>query len=298
MFKKYPKIHRLGNEDSEGILDHGFCYIQEKIDGANTQLWVEDGKIMKGSRNLTLSGGFNGFCEYVDNHKGINSLLKLRPEYRLYGEWLVKHSIQYKETAYKQFYLFDIEVDGEFMPLENVYLIAGEFGIKTPELFATIDTPTIEQLTEIAGKSVLGDTGEGIVIKNHDFVNKFGNRAYAKLVTEQFKEVNAITFGGNNKHSESYFEMYVVNKYCTLGRVQKIMNKIQPTIDERLDMKHIPRITGTVHHDILTECIWEIAKKVRTLDFKKLESLVYKKAKQIYVDILNDDVSVADKEDE
>ena len=159
MFKKYPKIHRLGNEDAEGILDHCLCYIQEKIDGANTQLWVEDGKIMKGSRNLKLSGGFNGFCEYVDNHEGINSLLKLRPEYRLYGEWLVKHSIQYKETAYKQFYLFDIEVDGEFMPIENVYLIAGEFGIKTPELFATIDKPTIEQLKEIAGKSVLGDTG-------------------------------------------------------------------------------------------------------------------------------------------
>jgi len=31
MFKKYPKIHRLGKEETEGILE-GTCYIQEKID--------------------------------------------------------------------------------------------------------------------------------------------------------------------------------------------------------------------------------------------------------------------------
>lgn len=43
MFIKYPKIHRLGKEETEGILN-ALCYIQEKIDGANTSIWIgEDG---------------------------------------------------------------------------------------------------------------------------------------------------------------------------------------------------------------------------------------------------------------
>ena len=39
-FKKYPKIHRLGKEETEGILD-GVCYIEEKLDGANASIWID-----------------------------------------------------------------------------------------------------------------------------------------------------------------------------------------------------------------------------------------------------------------
>ena len=41
MFKKYRKIHRLGAEENEGILV-GKVMIQEKIDGANTSIWLEE----------------------------------------------------------------------------------------------------------------------------------------------------------------------------------------------------------------------------------------------------------------
>lgn len=62
MLIKYPKIHRLGSDENEGIL-FGKCFVQEKIDGANTSIWVEGGEIKCGSRNNELSGGFNGFKE-------------------------------------------------------------------------------------------------------------------------------------------------------------------------------------------------------------------------------------------
>ena len=68
----------------------------------------------------------------------------------------------------------------------------------------------------------------------------------------------------------------------------------QPEIDERLDMKHTPRVANTAYHDLLTEEIWEIAGKVQALDFKKLRSVCTKKAIQIYNDILNNTFSVAD----
>lgn len=294
MFIKYEKIHRLGKDEVEGILE-GLCYVQEKIDGANTSIWMEDGEIKCASRNKEVTEGFNGFVEYIKNHEGINKLLKKHPEYRLFGEWLVRHSISYNETAYKKFYLFDIMIkDSDFYEIPQVYNTAEKYGIDSPQLFFSKENPTIEEIMECVGKSDIGEKGEGVVIKNFGFVSTFGRTDYAKIVTEKFKEENALVFGGNNKHSDSYWEMYVVNKYCTLERVTKIMHKIEPTIDEKLDMKHIPRITNSVYHDILTEEIWEISKKVQSLDFKKLQGLVMRKAKQIYVDILNNNISVAD----
>lgn len=227
-FKKYPKIHRLGKEEVEGIL-LGTCEIQEKIDGANAQIWVDKrGEVTCGSRNRELTEGFNGLVDYVKENQEIKNLLKDHPNYRLYGEWLVRHTIGYKETAYKKFYLFDItEVkDGEeaeeFKTMEEVYEIATKYNVPTPQHFGTYVNPTEEALKDFVGKSALGEKGEGVVIKNHTFRDKWGNHNYAKIVTEQFKENNAITFGGNNKYSDSYWEMYIVNKYITLKTMSKL----------------------------------------------------------------------------
>jgi len=296
-FIKYEKIHRLGKEETNGILI-GNCFIQEKIDGANTQIWMEDGEIRCGSRNNILESGFNGFVDYVNEHEGIKRLLTENPEWRLYGEWLVRHTVQYNETAYKQFYLFDILVGDKFLTTDEVYAHAIEYDIKTPKLFGYIENPTIEQLQEFVGKSDLGEYGEGIVIKNFDFVNQFYRCDYAKLVTEKFKETNSLVFGGNNKHSESYWEMYIVNQFITLERIKKIMHKIQPLIEKKLDFEHTPRIAGTVLNDMITEEAWTIFNKVPSVNNKLLKNLASRKIIQIYHDILNNNISVADQKNE
>jgi hypothetical protein len=61
-------------------------------------------------------------------------------------------------------------------------------------------------------------------------------------------------------------------------------------------MKHIPRVCNTAYHDLITEEMWEIQSKVPAIDFKDFRRLAFKKAKQIYVDILNDDISIADRQ--
>lgn len=294
-FVKYPKIHRLGKEEVDGILS-GLCVIQEKVDGANTQIWFEDGFIRMGSRSKQITEGFNGFVDYVMTNEPIKKLLTDHPDWRLYGEWLVRHTIAYRETSYKKFYLFDIMLpDGKFMNHEEVAKTSQWYDIPMPQIFDRVENPTVEGIKKFVGQTCLGDKGEGIVIKNLDFSNTFGEMCYAKIVTEEFKEDNAVAFGGNNKHSDTYHEVYVVNKYMTLSRIQKIMNKTQPTIDHRLDMQDIPRICNTAYHDMLEEEIWSIQKDVPVLDLKALRRIAFKKAKQIYVDILNDDISVADR---
>lgn len=295
--RNYGKVHRLGKEETDGLLV-GTVAIQEKVDGANTSIWINDeGQLKMGTRTRTLpdeGDEFNGFVGYVRAHTGIQALLTLHPNFRLYGEWLVKHTIDYKATVYKKFYLFDIYVEDHFLHQEQVASYAKEFGIEVVPMYTPIENPTVEQLKEFVGKSEFGDRGEGVVLKNLDFVNSFGEMVYAKIVTESFKEDNGIAFGGNNKFSDTYHEMWVVNKYMTLPRVKKIMDKIQPELNERLDMKHIPRVVNSAYHDMLLEEIWEIQSRVPKLDFKALGRCAQKKAKQIYVDILNDSISVAD----
>lgn len=296
--RNYGKIHRYGKEEVEGILE-GTVVVQEKVDGANAQIWMEDGVIHVGSRNRELKAdeGFNGFRQYVEKHEGIRSYLEENPEDRLYGEWLVRHTIAYNETAYKKFYLFDIYSDehGFFYQPEYVYDVAKIHGIEVVPHLGIFINPTMEDILPFVAKSQFGDRGEGVVLKNLDFRNSFGDLCFAKIVDEAFKEDNGVTFGGNNKFSDTYHEMWVVNKFMTMARIEKIMNKLQPEIDEKLDMKHIPRVTGTAYHDMLTEEIWEIQARCPSVDFDALKRIANKKSKQIYIDILRGDISVADK---
>lgn len=299
-FRKYEKIHRLGKDEVAGILDAP-VYVQEKVDGANLSVFVgNDAEIHVCSRNndVTYRGdGFNGAVSYCQTHEGISRLLREHPKYRLYGEWLVRHTIAYNETAYKKFYLFDVydEDTQKYFPADIVEGFSEMYGIERTPTIAHLDNPTVEEIMKFVGKSSFGDRGEGVVIKPRTpFVNQFGDNVYAKIVTQEFKEDNGITFGGNNKHSDTYWEMYFINKYITLARVQKIMNKIQPELNEKLDMKHIPRITGTVYHDMVTEEAWEIFNDAPVLNLREFKRLAYKKIKQVYVDILYGIISVAD----
>jgi hypothetical protein len=299
-FRKYDKIYRLGKEETDGILV-GTVNVTEKLDGANLSVWVGDGgEIRVGSRNndLTANGNeFNGAVHYCNAHPGIRKFLEANPTWRIYGEWLVRHTLSYNETAYKKFYLFDIHRDTEgYLSQGEIQLLGKQYGIETVPDLGTFENPTLQELTKLVEgqKSIYGDKREGIVLRNPAFTNQFGDKCNAKIVSEGFMEDNGITFGGNNKYSEAYWEQYVSNKYITLERVTKIMHKIQPEINKRLDMEHIPRIINTVYHDMIQEEGWEIAQKVKKLDYDVLKRICSKKAEQVYIDVLNNQTSVAD----
>lgn len=301
-FRKYEKIYRLGKEETDGILQ-GKVSVTEKMDGANLSVWLGDGgEIRVGSRNndLTANGNeFNGAVKYVNTHKGIKELLANHPNFRLYGEWLVRHTLSYNETAYKKFYMFDIyDHDFEmFVPQHLVQEFGRDYEIDVVPDLGEFMNPTLQELTKLVENqpSIYGKVREGIVIRNPLFTNQFGDKCNAKIVSEGFMEDNGIIFGGNNKYSDCYWEQYISNKYIDVPRVQKIMNKIQPEINKRLDMEHIPRIMGTVYHDLIQEEGWEIANKAKKIDYDTLKRICHKKIKQVYVDILNNNISVADQ---
>jgi len=293
-FIKYPKVHRLGKEETDGILE-GSCVIQEKIDGANVSLWwsINDDMLHMGSRNREVLEGFNGFVEYVKGHVGIERFFKHYPLHRLYGEWLVKHTVAYDSDSYKHLYIYDVvDEEGKLFHQDEVGQLCDSYGLLHAQVFGEFSSLTLPDIKVFVGSTNLGPTGEGVVIKNLEHRDKWGRHCHAKVVTEKFHEESKLAFGGNDKSADCYWEMYVVNKYINIARVQKIMGTLQDQIEERLDLKHTPRIANTVYHDVITEEAWDIAKKVVFIDYKKLKSLSLRKAITIYKSLILDDVGV------
>ncbi|MFW6046732.1 MAG: RNA ligase family protein [Candidatus Woesearchaeota archaeon] len=285
---KYSKIHRLGKEEVNGILEH-IVTVQEKIDGANTSVWIENGELKLGSRRNEVED-FRGLRDYIENHEGILKLLNKNPNFRLFGEWLVPHTIKYDKKNMNHFYLFDIynHKDDVWYSPSTVRQIAKEHNINFPKVFVEGEHVKEEQLKEFLGDSEIGEKGEGIVIKSPDFVNKFGNNVYAKMVTKDFEEQNKAVFGGNSKHNDNYYEQKIVNEYITENRVNKIMQKISSQTGRQLDYSDTPRICQTVYHDMLTEEIWSIQKKVPEINFSRLKKTTMNKSKVLYHKLLEE----------
>ena len=295
-YRSYPKIYALHKEEVENILD-GEVVVQVKIDGANSVVFLEDGIVRCGSRTrmLPLDEDFRGLQQYIASKPKIKDWLEDNPDMILYGEWLVKHSINYTQDNYNKWYLFDVYDSNkkEYWSQAAVEELAKELDVPYPIVYG-IGKFTLEEIDNFVAQEWLGHKNEGVVIKPFDFVNKFGDRPYAKRVSQAFKEQNAIVFGGNDKHSEAYWEQYITNKYCTIATLDKNLNKLAPELGERFDKKHTPLVAVTCVHDTWTENSWEIFKKVPKLDFKKLNSLMTRKYIQLFHDKLENSFSVAD----
>lgn len=95
-FKKYQHVTRLGASGTEGILE-GIVYIQPKIDGTNSSVWLnDDGTIGCGSRRRKLSEfeDNQGFYRRFNNSENIKKYLEKHPTHRLFGEFLKPHSLR------------------------------------------------------------------------------------------------------------------------------------------------------------------------------------------------------------
>ena len=122
MFIKYQHIERFGTTETEGI-ENGTCYVFPKIDGTNASIWFKDGVIQCGSRNrhLTLDKDNANFLKTMIEDPLLQIFFEHNPNLRLYGEWLVPHSLKtYKENAWRNFYIFDV-MEGDKLTPYDVY---------------------------------------------------------------------------------------------------------------------------------------------------------------------------------
>ena len=236
-FVKYMHIERLGSDEVEGLLD-GVCYVFPKIDGTNASVWVGDGfNLHAGSRTreITIESDNAGFCGWVQENAGAFLPLFLQhPHYRIYGEWLVPHTLRtYREEAWRNFYIFDV-FDGEaetYLPYDLYVDLCASYLLPFPVIapLEIVTNPDQEHLVGLLDRNtyLIADgngSGEGIVIKRYDFVNGYGRTTWGKMVRNEFKERNREAFGVPTVEMKAQLEQAIAAEYVTRGRVCKVMD--------------------------------------------------------------------------
>lgn len=283
-FAKYQHIERFGH-DKVADINLGLCHIFSKIDGANASVWLgDDGKIHAGSRKKELSEEFDnhGFYKYITQDKRIRDLLNARPELRLFGEWLVPHTLKiYRFDAWRKFYVFDVtyftpEMGIRHMPYDIYKDLLDQYELDYLAPIAIIKNPTYDRLVDLLDKTMdlIEDgkgPGEGIVIKNYDFINQYGRTTWAKIVRAEFKEEFHKAMGPPNIKEKGILEENIARDYITEAMVDKVYANI---VNEQGEWKsqYIPRLLSTVFHDLVNEEIWTIIKKYKnpTIHFDML----------------------------
>lgn len=292
MFIKYPHLERFGMDGVSGI-ELGHCYIFPKLDGTNAQVWLDkDQYIQAGSRNrkLSLDNDNAGFLACMADDPEIRRFLEAYPNLRLYGEWLVPHSLKtYRESAWRVFYVFDVFDDEKevFLSYEYYSDLLDGFDIEVISPLSIIKNPGYDQLIKETEKNtyLINDgkgVGEGIVIKNYEYTNSFGVTTWAKIVTTLFKEKDFKEMGPSILGGTKMIEEEIVDSFVETHLINKTYDKIRIE-KEGFGSKNIPELLNRVYHDLVDEEIWDIVKKHKnpTINFKTLYTLTIRKIKAL-----------------
>lgn len=288
-FLKYPHLERFGTDEVDGI-NIGECHVFPKIDGTNASFWWAGDRLHCGSRNreLSLDDDNAGFMNWAVAQRGLAELARSSPELIFYGEWLVPHSLKtYRDDAWRKLYVFDVYDRGidTFLPYDvyRVWLEAAD--VDYIPCIGTGRNPTYEVLSGWRDRNtyLLQDgagCGEGIVVKQYGWKNRFGRTTWAKLVTNHFKEQNAKVFGAPLINSKM-LEEEIAEEFVTKHLVDKVLAKIRNE-QGQFGARDIPRLLGTVWHDLVVEESWEFIKKHKNpkIDFKTLNHCAIARVKQ------------------
>lgn len=285
-FKKYQHVERLGTSEVNGI-ENGMCYVFPKIDGTNSSLWFDE-SLQAGSRNrhLSFDNDNANFYNWASKQSRFDEFFSENKTLRLYGEWLVPHTLKtYAEDAWRNFYVFDV-MDGEkYLEYEDYKCLLDQFGIEYIPPICKVENPTYERLNNQLEKNGYliknGEgVGEGVVIKNYSFVNKYGRTTWAKIVRNDFKTSHAKVSSVCELKEKALVEQNIVNKYVTKALVEKEFSKIEN--DDGWSSKYIPRLLNVVYYCLVKEECWNFVKDLKqpTVDFKRLFFFTVNKIKE------------------
>jgi len=290
-------VGHIDSDDCEGLIA-GKCYIFPKMDGGNASVYVEDGGIRCATRNQPVDSN-NPIYKHVISQKGIVDLLTDHPEVRLYGEWMVPHTVKtYTNDVWNRLFVFDVCVDGKIfddvgsgvhdeghfhLPYDVYAPVLERYGVNYIKPLEVIDFPTFDRLHEIADKANdayimpnLG-CGEGIVIKRYDFVNQRGETVWGKVLNSVFTQnrISRLSFDP----SGASVEQRIANRVVTPLLVDKEIHKFEA---DRGPINPSAAL-NIVWYCVVTEYMWDEIRRNKEpiIDFKKLKKTVFAKVREI-----------------
>jgi hypothetical protein len=287
-------VEKWGNTEVEGI-EFGKVYVFPKLDGTNASLWStrdDDGTLVWGgsrNRQLSIENDNAGFYNSLREKPVYWDFFRKHPNLRLYGEWLVPHTLKtYREDVWRRFWIFDVYNDetDTWLDYDTYKPMLDEFGLDyiPPLAIVTngdyskfIHTLQLNRLFIQDGEGV----GEGVVLKNYNYYNKFGQQIWAKLVTSEFKENHHREMGAPESKGK-LLEEEIAEEYVTQALVDKVYAKIQ-NCEGGWNSRHIPRLLETVYHDLIREETYEVLKTYKnpTINFKTLKHFTIARVKEL-----------------
>ena len=290
-FKKYLHLEKYGNTAVEGI-NLGTVHVFPKLDGTNASVWLnEDGAICYGSRNrqLSLDNDNAGFMnEMASTSKGneVKSFLASYPEMRLFGEWLVKHTIKnYKEDAWRNFYVFDVydTIEERYLSYDEYSPLLYNFAVDYIQCQKVIVNGEFEDFVHQANLSDYlmpeGEAGEGVVLKNYEFINRYGRYEAAKVVRTDFKAKHRKEMGAPVQ--ENRMDEDAIAQYFTKEMAEKVFAKI---VNQRGEWssRFIPQLLETCYYDFFNEELYDAVKKSRAkkCEFNALRHFIMNRTKE------------------
>ena len=294
--KKYTDVIRLGKSQTENVIQEGdYISITEKIDGANSSFCLDETNqlgISCYSHKTLLSEEMRlrGFYDWIE----INIFpikIKLNPNYRYYGEWLCSHKVIYKPEIYNNFYLFSIwdEEKQEYLSDNVVKSEANKFNIQTVTYFYEGKFISFEHLMSFVGKSdktLEINKGEGVVVKNVNYKDRFGNQLFVKLVSEKFAEVQKQKLPKDPNIDSELTEK--IKSVLTIARVDKLIHKLVD--DEILQENYNIENMGTILKGLGSKVFEDIIKEESELfindEENKIKKIIGKSLPNIVKNIL------------
>lgn len=304
-YTKYSHVRRIGTEGTEGYLE-GHIVATPKVDGVNCTVWfdTEAGIERIGGREEPIRGPedicwlgawfenrFSGNVEAFELAKFVRE----HPNLIVYGEWLggmVKDKFagaikDYDKEHLRTIKIFDVRdaETGEYLDDHEWRAMLGEgypeLAKNAVPILGEFDDPTEEELWQLTDENLYmrekaGTPGEGIVIRNRDFKDAFGNYHIVKLVRSDWKkEANA----RQREKILSDIEQAIVDEYMSDAEMSKTLNKALAKFgDDKFDAtsrKHMGFFTSVIFRDLVGENILDMIKRFKKpkIDFARLEKL-------------------------
>lgn len=293
-FLKYQHVVRLGTKGTKKI-NEGECHVFPKLDGTNGQLWVDNGELKAGSRNRMLSldpdGDNAGFYKWVLSQDVYLPFFRDHPNHRLYGEFLVKHTIKhYRPECMRKFYVFDVlDEKSNYIPYDTYSTLLDKYNITYIPRLARITNPTSTQITAVCKTDTYllepGTVGEGVVVKNYDYATKYNTIIWGKVIRDEFK-----MDGVEKKNQVVCFtpEEHIVEKYHTNHFIDKEFAKF--TLNNEWDMKNMGKllvhIQKTLIHEQAENIMFEY-KKCKQLNMNELFKLARNKSRARIIHLMS-----------
>lgn len=278
--KKYTDIENFKDEMAWDFTAGDDIVIQEKIDGSNASFLYDSDSdsIAAFSRKNILDKendlrGYYGWTQQLDKEL-VKKVIGTR--YKVFGEWLVPHTVRYPKDRYEKFYCFDVWDTEErcYLKQEDSMKIADELGLAYVPVFFTGKFTRWSEINGYVGRTEMGgEEGEGIVIKNMSTLNTDRKcTVYVKIVSEKFRETHRRVRTPDEKQAERQKQlsedMQLAETIVTKARVEKLIHKMADDgiLPENWGKTEYSIIMKNIGKLVYEDCVKEEAETVNAIE--------------------------------